>query len=336
MPSERPQQHGRARRGRLRAGDLVSVRSPAEILATLDADGTLDGLPFMPEMLSWCGKTVRVERRAEKTCVAVPRPAYGNRRFAANDVVFLDGPRCDGGEHDGCKRGCKIFWKEEWLRPADGPRIPAKPAGADLEELRNRLRTTSGENRYFCQSTQLLAATEDFPGRKKIWMGRIAVREVRNGDRSLGEIITLFARWVRLKAQHLVRGDDWLRGSLARTPNASLGLLPGEVVRVRSESEIEATLDRARSNKGLKICAEMTRFFGGSGTVHDRVDRMIDEHTGEMRTIRDTVSLDDLRTEDGRRGPDCLCAGELGDCPRAELMYWREIWLERVPATTGT
>jgi hypothetical protein len=52
----------------------VVVRSREEILATLDADGTLDGLPFMPEMLSWCGREHQVERRAEKTCVDVPPP----------------------------------------------------------------------------------------------------------------------------------------------------------------------------------------------------------------------------------------------------------------------
>jgi hypothetical protein len=28
----------------------------------------------------------------------------------------------------------------------------------------------------------------------------------------------------------------------------------------------------------------------------------------------------------------CLCWNETGDCPRGELMYWREIWLERVNA----
>ena len=36
----------------LRKGDLVEVRSEEEILRTLDADGKLDGLPFMPEMLA--------------------------------------------------------------------------------------------------------------------------------------------------------------------------------------------------------------------------------------------------------------------------------------------
>jgi hypothetical protein len=25
-----------------------------------------------------------------------------------------------------------------------------------------------------------------------------------------------------------------------------------------------------------------------------------------------------------------MCADETGDCPRGDLMYWREIWLERL------
>lgn len=45
----------------LRAGDLVEVQSEAEILATLDIDGTLDGLPEM--LVSCCrGSTVDYRR----------------------------------------------------------------------------------------------------------------------------------------------------------------------------------------------------------------------------------------------------------------------------------
>ena len=40
---------------RLRAGDWVQVRSKEEIISTLDANGRLDELPFMPEMLEYCG-----------------------------------------------------------------------------------------------------------------------------------------------------------------------------------------------------------------------------------------------------------------------------------------
>ena len=46
----------------LKAHDWVIVKSPAEILATLDTDGMLDGLPFMPEMLELCGRTADTVR----------------------------------------------------------------------------------------------------------------------------------------------------------------------------------------------------------------------------------------------------------------------------------
>ena len=48
-------------------GELVEVLSEAEILATLDEKGTFEKLPFMPEMLKFCGKQFRVSRQAFKT-----------------------------------------------------------------------------------------------------------------------------------------------------------------------------------------------------------------------------------------------------------------------------
>jgi len=99
----------------LRAGDAVRVRSPDEILATLDADGTLDGVPFMPEMVDACGRTYHVMRHVEKTCV----DGYPMRCFPGNDVAILDSSRCDGGGHDGCKHGCRVFWKHAWLEPVE-------------------------------------------------------------------------------------------------------------------------------------------------------------------------------------------------------------------------
>ena len=75
----------------------------------------------------------------------------------------------------------------------------------------------------------------------------------------------------------------------------------------------------------------MTRCCGRQAEVGHRVDRLIDERTGEMREkIRDTVTLRNMRSKTlSPRDPECLCYEELGDCPRCELMYWREIWLER-------
>ena len=55
----------------LRPGEWVEVRSEAEILATLDERGTLDEMPFMPEMLAHCGQRYQVFKRADKTCDTV-------------------------------------------------------------------------------------------------------------------------------------------------------------------------------------------------------------------------------------------------------------------------
>src|SRR5262249_55492463 len=156
------------------------VRSPEEILSTLDSDGSLDGFPFMPEMLGWCGKSFHVKRRVVKICA----PDLPLRRFAADDVVVLDGPRCDGSGHDGCGDGCRILWKEPWLRPSAAADATMAISETALDELRARLKVKSDEQHYFCQSTERFKATEAFPGEQKAWMFRIALREIRNGDLS--------------------------------------------------------------------------------------------------------------------------------------------------------
>ncbi|MCW2573774.1 MAG: hypothetical protein JWO88_3832 [Frankiales bacterium] len=306
-------------------GDRVIVRSAADILSTLDADGTLDGLPFMPEMLDWCGKPFRVLRRVEKTCVA---GGYPMRSFPENDVVILDGPRCDGNGHDGCKHGCRIFWKEAWLQPVDAGNTTQK-VEIGREELRARLKVKSDEHRYFCQSTELYRATGAFRASEKYLTARIALREIRSGDVSAARILMLLARWFRRKLRRATGGDHWLQGDLKRTPTQSLNLQPGDIVRVKSRDEIAKTLDQRGLNRGMGICSEMLRCCRSRAEVRYRVDRLIDEKTGLMRELSDTVTLTNILNDESL-AEECLCYRQLGDCPRGEVMYWREIWLERV------
>src|SRR5688572_17705433 len=82
----------------LRPGDLVEVRSKTEILSTLDRNGRLDELPFMPEMLQYCGKRFRVYKRAHKTCDFVTNT--GSRKL--KETVHLEEVRCDGAAHGQC------------------------------------------------------------------------------------------------------------------------------------------------------------------------------------------------------------------------------------------
>ena len=52
----------------IRAGEWFRVRTKEESLGTFDASGRLDELPFMPEMLQYCGTKKQVSKRTHKTC----------------------------------------------------------------------------------------------------------------------------------------------------------------------------------------------------------------------------------------------------------------------------
>ena len=105
-----------------RVGDWVEVRSKEEILATLDSNGRLDELPFMPQMFQYCGQKFQIYKRAHKTCDTVSGHTLG---LQMPNSVHLE-HRCDGQAYGGFQAQCLIFWKEAWLKPAGGG------TGADL------------------------------------------------------------------------------------------------------------------------------------------------------------------------------------------------------------
>ncbi len=149
----------------LKPGDVVEVRSPEEIRATLDDDATLDAMPFMPEMLRHAGKRFTVSRRVEKICDTVSGGPPNSRRM--RDTVLLEDLRCDGSGHGGCQAGCRLYWKEAWLRRVDSDSEPAdggRDRLAELEELARAATTLAGggddAQLYRCQATEALRATE--------------------------------------------------------------------------------------------------------------------------------------------------------------------------------
>src|SRR5262245_42606183 len=85
----------------LRVGEVVEVRSESEILATLDERGELESLPFMPEMLQFCGRRFRVDKLAVKLCDTISSTGL----YRMRNAVHLAGVRCDGKAHGGCQAG---------------------------------------------------------------------------------------------------------------------------------------------------------------------------------------------------------------------------------------
>jgi len=318
----------------LRAGDTVEVKSALEIFATLDGQGRLDSLPFMPEMLQYCGRTFRVANRADKVCDT--SHLTGSRRIPG--TVFLDGLRCDGKAHGGCQAECLLFWKEAWLRrPSERPAKvdSATPAALDAVLTRNTQVDSTPEAGgateclYRCQATQMHAAST----RLKTFDPRPYFREYQTGNVSFGRFVAISARAAIREPLHRLGllSAMPVRGTRPADAPADprLDLQPGEWVRVKSKEAIGATLKPDGRNRGLWFDREMVRNCGKVFRVRARVSRIIDEPTGKMLTLKnDCVTLEGV-----------VCPGDWSPgrwlCPRAIFPYWREAWLERVPAPTS-
>jgi hypothetical protein len=337
----------------LRAGDWVEVRSKEEILATLDKNGRLQELPFMPQMFEYCGKRFRVFKRAHKTCDTV-NPVAGRR---VPGGIHLD-LRCDGKAYGGCQASCLIFWKEAWLRPLD-ERASSDESRRHIEVLLNGgcaeqdvLKATSvggpgsgEETRYTCQATQLPYYTTPLA-----WydIGQY-VDDYRSGNVSLGRMFIGFvyvsyyyaslafrgrlgrpARWLYDRFQSVWGGVPFPRkvGTVPvgqTTPTATLNLQPGERVRVKSYDEILATLDGSNNNRGLSFDAELVPFCGRVYRVKSRITKFINEKTGTMSTMKTpAIILEGVWCQ--ARYSECRMF-----CPRSIYSWWREIWLERIP-----
>ena len=317
-------------------GDWVEIRPLAEIMATLDDGGALEAMPFMPEMVQYVGRRFRIVKSAHKTCD--PTGSSDLRRLP--DSVHL-ATRCDGAAHDGCEARCLLFWKRAWLKPVDGPVIgeapPAPADGVDIGQLHAATRSTteSGELRYRCQVTDIVAATTPLPASElRQYFEDVSSRNIPPVT-LVGELFRAYAKAFVRRAARLVGFDG--SGVIAPIPvvataardAAKLDLQVGELVQVRPAEEILATLNESRKNRGLVFEQEMLRHCGRTYRVLARVRRIIDEKSGRMiKLTNDCIALEGVacRGLDNRRRMFC---------PRGPFFYWREAWLRRANAPTG-
>jgi hypothetical protein len=317
---------------RFRAGDTVEVRSKAEVLATLDEHGCVDGMPFMPEMLAFCGRQLPVTAVAHKTC----DPTYKTWGRRVDTTVHLADTRCDGAAHGGCQAQCRFFWKDVWLKPVGAPanNAVATPRCSEAElQTSTRLPLSPGHNaavpRYSCQATRLVEATTLLP----YWDVRQYVFDVLTRNHRVGHVAKILvlaafralARRTPVGYRHAKALSDkvhvLLTGRRApslsskvprgeRTPTARLDLKPGDLVRIKSQAEIEQTVDERGFNRGLSFDPEeMAPYCGRVAKVRTSVTTIIILDGVVCRSVYAACRL---------------------NCPREIPSYWREIWLERL------
>jgi hypothetical protein len=344
---------------KLRVGDWVEVRSKEEILKTLDHNGRLDEMPFMPEMFKFCGRKFQVYKGAHKTCDYTSASPGRSRRLG--QTVHLQ-TRCDGEAHGGCQAGCLLYWKEAWLKPAsqDTSRLAAPITENSLEgELAAAPSSGCSESDiwagtqvanpkddgpiYVCQATQIPYATSYL----NWWDLRQYIEDYRSGNVGLRRIVGGFVysvyyhlsqaglglgpamRWFYDKFRRLWGGTLFPRkpGLIPEggaTPTATLNLQPGELVRVKPHQEILKTVNTVNANRGMYWDAELVPYCGGTYRVLKRVTQTIDEKTGKMMEMKNPcIVLDSVVCQ--ARYSSCRML-----CPKSMYPYWREIWLERV------
>jgi hypothetical protein len=333
---------------RLRAGEWVEVRSREDILRTLDEKGQLDGLPFMPEMLAFCGQRFQVFKRAHKTCDTVND--YKGRRM--HRTVHLDDVRCDGLTHGGCEAGCLIYWKEAWLRRVADQQsrersTPLESVGrcteAQLHAATRREPLDVADPAYMCQATQVPAATQPLAW----WDVRQYVEDYTSGNIGLLRLTKgiAFRTYDNIIKSGLGVGAPLRRlygvfkivlggtpypawpvkiRAGPRTPSICVDLQPGELVRVKDYDAILETIDETNRNRGMTFDAEMVPYCGGTYQVLRRVTHIINERSGKMQTLSNPcIILSGVVCQS--RYSACRLF-----CPRSIYPYWREIWLERV------
>ena len=298
----------------------MQVRSKEEILATLDANGRLDELPFMPEMLTYCGARMMVGKRAHKTCD--PALGIGGRKMA--NTVHLSNIRCNGAAHDGCEAGMPDLL-EGSLAEADRARQPANAQRAVAAALASRAGCTEDvlhssirippapgetEPTYVCQNTQIKFATQPLPW----WDVRQYVEDYTSGNvplsracrsaccirsggplpkpasvsarRCAGSTISSSAR----SAARPIRSGRTACPRARRCRARTLDLQAGEMVRVKPYKDILKTLDSTYRNRGLYFDAEMVPFTEREYEVERRQKQIIDEAPARWSASRPTRS----------------------------------------------
>lgn len=293
----------------VKPGEVVKVLSAAEIAATLDKNNTLEGLSFTPEMLRYCGRKYRVLKSVTKMIVE----GWGRRQIT--NTVMLEGVVCNGEAHEGCQRMCKLLWKEAWLKKVD------------TQETDEQVRSDSGEatilshQNFLCQSALLHEASMQLPISFEDFVRKYFCSDRFRKWWMINRVCAIML-WSTLKVKRFFgfsKNGAWY-GSCQTTPTVSLHLKPGEYVQVKSKEEIVKTLDMMGKNRGLTFTLEMQKYCGQQFRVLRRIDKVIDEETGQMHRAFDTVML-----------KNAVCDGSSHDsCPRSCLLLWREIWLKKI------
>ena len=304
----------------LLVGDMVEVKSWAEIRASLDERGCLEGLPFMPEMTAMCGQRATVFR-----CMHRVFDYRKSRRMRHMDgAVLLVAAPCDGAHHGGCQAACAIIWKAAWLRrlrvDGDAARRPA-PSAPPVDAAAEVAKFAPPGPPYVCQLTQIHAASRPIPPVSlRLFLLPLVSGNVARAAFVVGWLTRLFNELQQWRGGVEFPGFRHTSTKGAGPVHEEAPFSPGDAVVVRSASEIRATLDERSLHRGLYFEPDMSKHCGKRRRVQAEVGRLIDIVTGEMRVMKTPAYiLQNVHFSGERQLFNSQC----------EPLFWRAAWLSK-------
>lgn len=104
-------------------------------------------------------------------------------------------------------------------------------------------------------------------------------------------------------------------------PTIKSRLQPGDIVRVRSKEEIQATLNRWGEFRGCGFMDDMWQYCDSTQVVVKPLQRFVDERDYQIKRTKGIVLLEGLH---------CQGTPIFGRCDRNCFYFWREEWLEKI------
>jgi hypothetical protein len=95
----------------------------------------------------------------------------------------------------------------------------------------------------------------------------------------------------------------------------------GDMVRVRSMEDIQATLGSFNELKGCAFLDGMEQYCGTQQRIFKVMERFLDERDYKVKKTRGIMLLEEVY---------CQGTPVFGRCDRSCLLFWREEWLEKV------
>jgi hypothetical protein len=96
----------------IKPGDIVRIRSTAEVKQTLDRFGKIKGCSFLKNQYAFCGKKCKVFKKVDYFF-----DESRQKMLKSSNLYFLEGVYCNGNSAylKPCDRNCFHYWHKNWL-----------------------------------------------------------------------------------------------------------------------------------------------------------------------------------------------------------------------------